>query len=114
MYQLRKFKNAIFVTSCYVALVLVLAIIVSILMKLIITGGGAINLKLITQMTPSPGAEGGLANAIAGSLIMTGIAILIATPLGLLTAIYLTEFNYGQKIIPRFPAPANVCFTTFS
>jgi phosphate transport system permease protein len=46
-------------------------------------------------MTPPPQAEGGLANAIFGSLMMVGLATLIGTPIGVLAGIYLAE--YGQK-----------------
>jgi phosphate transport system permease protein len=46
-------------------------------------------------MTPPPGANGGLANAIAGSLIMAGVGTLIGTPIGILAGTYLAE--YGQR-----------------
>jgi phosphate transport system permease protein len=46
-------------------------------------------------MTPPPGTEGGLLNAIAGSLIMVGLATLVGTPIGMLAGIYLAE--YGQR-----------------
>jgi phosphate transport system permease protein len=58
-------------------------------------GLGGISLSLFTKMTPPPGSEGGLLNAIAGSFIMVSLAMLIGTPIGILSGIYLAE--YGQR-----------------
>ncbi len=58
-------------------------------------GAGALNLDLLTK-TPVPFAVGnvkqGLANAFAGSLVIVGLATLMALPVGILVAIYLNEF----------------------
>ncbi len=56
-------------------------------------GVNAIQLSLFTQMTPPPGSEGGLLNAIAGSLIQVGFATLIGTPFGVLAGVYLAEYG---------------------
>ena len=48
---------------------------------------------LFVKMTPSPGDNGGLANAIAGSLIMVGLATALGTPIGILAGIYLAEYG---------------------
>ena len=56
---------------------------------------GLLNSTLFTQMTPPPGSNGGLLNAIAGSFFMTMVATLIGTPVGILAGTYLAEF--GQK-----------------
>jgi len=59
-------------------------------------GLGGIALATFTEMTPPPMAtDGGLANAIFGSLVMVGLATLIGTPVGVLAGVYLAE--YGQK-----------------
>jgi phosphate transport system permease protein len=50
---------------------------------------------LFTKMTPPPGGDGGLLNAIVGSVLMVGLAMLIGTPIGILAGIYLAE--YGQR-----------------
>jgi phosphate transport system permease protein len=50
---------------------------------------------LYYQMTPPPGADGGLANAIAGSLVMVTVGTLIGTPVGILAGTYLAE--YGRR-----------------
>jgi len=51
--------------------------------------------SLFTQMTPPPGGDGGLANAIYGSVLMAGAGTLIGTPIGILAGTYLAE--YGQR-----------------
>jgi phosphate transport system permease protein len=58
-------------------------------------GIGALSMTLFTEMTPPPGAAGGLKNAIVGSLILVGLAMLMATPVAILAGIYLAE--YGQR-----------------
>jgi phosphate transport system permease protein len=75
-----------------------------ILFVLFSKGFAGLNLNLFTQSTPPPGAEGGLANAIIGSLIIVGASIFIATPVGILAGIYLAEIGRGSTIakITRF------------
>src|SRR5450432_354649 len=59
-------------------------------------GAGAINLPFLTQLPRPVGVEGGgVANGIVGSLIIVGISILIAAPIGILTGIYLALFGRG-------------------
>ncbi len=58
-------------------------------------GLGGLNLAVFTEMTPPPLADGGLANAIFGSVTMVGLATLLGTPIGVMAGIYLAE--YGQK-----------------
>jgi phosphate transport system permease protein len=58
-------------------------------------GMDGFSLSLFTKMTPPPGGDGGLLNAIVGSLIMVSLAMLIGTPIGVLAGIYLAEF--GQR-----------------
>jgi len=52
----------------------------------------AINLAIFTQTTPPPGAEGGLANALLGSLMMSFLGVLIGAPVGIAAGSYLAEF----------------------
>jgi phosphate transport system permease protein len=58
-------------------------------------GGGALRPSLFTQPTPPPGGDGGLANAIFGSVLMAGAGTLIGTPIGILAGTYLAE--YGRR-----------------
>src|SRR5260221_2307652 len=70
-----------------------------ILFTLFYNGLAGINLQLFTQNTPPPGStEGGLLNAITGSIIMTGIGVGIGTPLGLFAGTYLAEYGKHDKL----------------
>jgi hypothetical protein len=66
-----------------------------IMIVLLYKGFGALSLSLFTQSTPAPGSDGGLFNAILGSLMMVGVSTFIATPIGILAGVYLSEF--GRK-----------------
>lgn len=56
-------------------------------------GVSGLTLATFTQMTPPPNDEGGLLNAIFGSLVIVAVATLIGTPIGILAGIYLAEYN---------------------
>ena len=56
-------------------------------------GVTALSPSLFTQMTPPPGEEGGgLLNAIAGSIMICVLAVLIATPIGIAAGTFLAEY----------------------
>lgn len=67
-----------------------------ILFTLFAKGLTAFGPALFTQMTPPPGSDGGLANAIYGSVLIVGAAIFIATPIGIMAGIYLAEVGRGN------------------
>jgi phosphate transport system permease protein len=90
--------NRIALTLSVISAVIGLGVLGSILWTLLYNGLGAINLDIFTQMTPPPGSKGGLANAIYGSFMMTLIATVIATPVGILAGTYLAEYGRGSKI----------------
>ncbi|HYW93537.1 MAG TPA: phosphate ABC transporter permease PstA [Gammaproteobacteria bacterium] len=69
-----------------------------ILATLVQLGIGGIQPSLFTQMTPPPGSSGGLGNAIVGSLIMTGLAIAVGAPVGILAGTYLAEYGRHSRI----------------
>ena len=72
-----------------------------ILFTLFYNGLAGINLQLFTQNTPPPGStEGGLLNAIIGSIIMTGIGVGIGAPLGLFAGTYLAEYGRNDRLTP--------------
>ncbi len=58
-------------------------------------GIAGLSWDLFTKMTPPPGGDGGLANAIFGSVLMVGLSTLIGTPIGIMAGVYLAE--YGTK-----------------
>ena len=96
MHMRRKRVNVIALTLSLGAMSFGLFWLAWILFETIRLGIGGIALSVFTEMTPPPLAEsGGLANAIAGSLVMVGLATLVGTPVGILCGIYLAE--YGKK-----------------
>ena len=56
-------------------------------------GIGGLNLALFTQMTPPPNEDGGISNAIFGSLTMVTLATFVGTPIGVMAGIYLAEYD---------------------
>src|SRR3546814_14136034 len=62
-----------------------------IILTLLTKGGSALSLTLLTQSTPPPGADGGLLNAIFGSVAMAAVATIIGTPIGVLAGPYLAD-----------------------
>ena len=96
MFSRRRIVNNVALTLSMAAMAFGLFWLIWILFTTITLGIGGLSISLFTQMTPSPNTDGGgLANAIAGSLIMVTMATLIGTPIGVLAGIYLAE--YGGK-----------------
>jgi phosphate transport system permease protein len=61
-------------------------------------GLSGLSLAVFTEMTPPPGADGGLLNPIVGSLIMTFLAVLIGTPIGILAGTYMAEYGRYDRL----------------
>jgi phosphate transport system permease protein len=95
LYRRRIVVNRIGLALSMVAMLIGLGALVWILGTLMFKGLGSLTPKVFTQMTPPPGNDGGLLNAIYGSLLMVGVGTLIATPTGIMAGIYLAE--YGQR-----------------
>ena len=92
--RVRKFKNRLALTVSLLAMIFGLFWLTWILATTIELGLASFSLNLFTQMTPPPGsADGGLANAIAGSLILIALATLVGTPIGMMAGIYLAEYG---------------------
>lgn len=70
----------------------------AILFTLFWNGIQAISPSLFLESTPPPGSKGGLANAIYGSLVMTGIAVAIAAPVGIMAGIFLAEYARNSRL----------------
>jgi phosphate transport system permease protein len=97
LYQSRRRRNRIALGLAVAATGFGLAWLVIILGVLLWHGLGGISLAVFTRMTPPPGSAGGLLNPIVGSLILTFVAILIGTPLGILAGTYMAEYGrYGR------------------
>ncbi|GAA3669864.1 MULTISPECIES: phosphate ABC transporter permease PstA [Acetobacter] len=88
----------------WLGMLIVVFMLGSILWTLLKNGLAGLNVHLFTLSMAAPGQPGGLANAIMGSLIQTGLAILIGAPAGLMTGIYLAEYGAGSRMarIVRF------------
>jgi phosphate transport system permease protein len=95
VYRRRRRVNAIMMGLSGAALAFGLFWLVWIVAVLLWEGAGALRPALFMQMTPPPGGDGGLANAIFGSILMAGAGTLIGTPVGILAGTYLAE--YGRR-----------------
>ncbi len=95
VYVRRRRVNRVMMTVSTAALAFGLFWLVWIIFTLLWEGASALRPSLFTQPTPPPGGDGGLANAILGSVMMAGIGTLIGTPVGILAGTYLAE--YGQR-----------------
>jgi len=94
-YKSRKMVNLLALTLSLAAMAFGLVWLIWILAETIRLGVGGLSWSILTEMTPAPGDEGGLANAIMGSLLMVGLATAIGTPVGVMSGIYLAE--YGRR-----------------
>jgi phosphate transport system permease protein len=98
LYRRRKMANAWGMATSMVAMALGLTVLLWILVVLFTNGFAALDWNMFTKDTPAPGTEGGgLRNAIVGSLMMVGLSVLVATPVGILAGIYLTEYGDRSK-----------------
>jgi len=89
----RKITNGIALTLSLLAMTFGLVWLLWILFEVVRLGFGGVSIDLFTKMTPAPGSDGGLLNAIVGSLIMVTLATLIGTPIGIMAGIYLAEYD---------------------
>lgn len=97
-YARRRLTNKLGLGLSMVAMAFGLAALTWILWTLFYNGLSAFSWAFFTESTPAPGtAGGGLANAIVGSLMMVGIAMLVATPVGILAGIYLAEYGATSR-----------------
>jgi phosphate transport system permease protein len=98
LYASRQHRNRLAVALAIAATLFGLVWLVLILAELLWKGFSGLNLAVFTQMTPPPGGSGGLLNPIAGSLVLTFVAVLIGTPLGILAGTYMAEYGRHEKL----------------
>lgn len=91
----RRVANVAFTTTCVTLTALALVALSAILWTLVGNGIGGLNAEVFTRSTPAPGSEGGLANAIVGSIMMCVLAMVLACFVGILAGTWLSE--YGQR-----------------
>jgi phosphate transport system permease protein len=104
LYAARRRRNGIMLSLSLAATVVGLGWLVLILAVLLWEGLSGLSLAVFTEMTPPPGADGGLLNPIIGSLILTVLAVLIGTPIGILAGTYMAEYGRYDRLtsIVRF------------
>jgi phosphate transport system permease protein len=95
---LRKLVNLIALGLSGLATAVGLFFLAAILWTLVSRGVAGMSVRLFTAMTPPPGSDGGLLNAIYGSVVMTLIGILIGGPIGMLAGTYLAEYGRTTRI----------------
>jgi phosphate transport system permease protein len=89
----RKILSSIFVALCAAAVLAALIPLGFVLFFVVGQGMSSVNVDFFTQM-PKPVGEpgGGMANAIAGTLMLSGLAALMAVPIGVVSGIYMSEY----------------------
>jgi phosphate transport system permease protein len=104
LYTTRRRRNGVVTVAAVAATAVGLAWLAIILGVLLWQGFGGLSVRVFTEMTPPPGSSGGLLNAIVGSLIMTGLAVIIGTPIGILAGTYMAEYGRNDKltVVVRF------------
>lgn len=104
LYSHRRRIDVVAKALCWTGTLFGLSWLVLILGALIFEGARGLTPAVFTEMTPPPGASGGLLNAIAGSLVMTVIGVAVGTPLGMLAGTYMAEYGRYSKLstIVRF------------
>src|SRR6187455_3238930 len=98
LYAARRRKNSITMVLSLAATAFGLGWLVLILGVLLYEGFSGLSLTVFTEMTPPPGSSGGLLNAIMGSLMLTALAVLIGTPIGILAGTYMAEYGRHDKL----------------
>ena len=92
-FQARRRVNQIAIALSMAAMAFGLVWLIWILWETLWRGVGGLQLSVLTQMTPAPNEEGGLANAIYGSFLMVLLSTFVGTPIGILAGIYLSEYS---------------------
>jgi phosphate transport system permease protein len=93
IYNGRKRSNGFFLSLSTLAALFGLVWLALILYSLFYNGFSGLSLKVFTEMTPPPGQDGGLANAIFGSVVMSVLAVAAGTPIGIMAGTYLAEYG---------------------
>ena len=98
LYSARRRRNGIMLSLSLAATLLGVGWLIVILFVLLWEGFSGLSLAVFTEMTPPPGADGGLLNPIVGSLMLTILAVLIGTPIGILAGTYMAEYGRHDRL----------------
>jgi len=98
----QKIAKILIWSAALLVIVILLAIIIYILMK----GLPELSWEFLTEIPRNMGRSGGIASSIVGTLMVTAVAVIVATPFGVGTAFYLTEYTRESRVtrIIRFSA----------
>lgn len=100
-YRRRKLVNRFMEALATVAAVLAVALLAIVVISVVARGAGALNWDFLTKPQALFGQSGGgIANAIVGTALLVALAAVMAVPVGVLTAIYLTEFAPRRIALP--------------
>lgn len=101
-----KTSQNIAITLIWTAALLVMVVLFSIIIYILMKGIPMINWQFLTQIPRNMGRSGGISSSIVGTLLVTAVAVIVATPFGIGTAVYLTEYTREGRItrIIRFSA----------
>jgi phosphate transport system permease protein len=104
VYRKRLWSHRVGIALSIGAMAVGLGFLAWILFTLLVHGFGALSANLFSLDTPAPGSEGGLRNAIFGTVMMVGLSTLVSTPIGILAGIYLAEYGQNNKFaaVTRF------------
>ncbi|HUZ30682.1 MAG TPA: phosphate ABC transporter permease PstA [Xanthobacteraceae bacterium] len=97
-YAARRRRNIVATTLALSATLVGLGWLALILGALLWNGFSGLSLAVFTEMTPPPGAKGGLLNPIMGSLMLTVLALGIGTPIGILAGTYMAEYGRYDRL----------------
>ncbi len=100
LYKRRKLTNSITLIASVATVAFALTFLVWILWTLFSNGFQYLSTSVFTEMTPPPGSNGGLLNAIMGSIYMVAAATFIGTPIGILAGTYLAEYGKAGWLAP--------------
>ena len=92
-FKRRKAVNRIALALSLAAMAFGVFWLVWILFETVRLGVGGLSLATLTEMTPPPNEDGGIANALYGSFLMVMLATLVATPVGIMAGVYLVEYD---------------------
>jgi phosphate transport system permease protein len=97
-YSGRRRRNFVATALAFAATLFGVGWLVLILGALLWHGFSGLSLRVFTEMTPPPGSSGGLLNPIFGSLMLTMLAVIIGTPIGILAGTYMAEYGRYDKL----------------
>lgn len=91
----RRVANLAFLAFAWTATALALTALAALLWSLVSQGIGGLDLAVFTKSTPAPGSQGGLLNAILGSIMMCTLGLIAAMVVGILAGTWLSEYSRG-------------------